>query len=89
MLKSKSTIQSFRYIFITYVGTIVLFAILYLLPFSHYGSLQAVDSLFISTSALSVTGLSSVNISTDFTRIGQALLIIEMQLGGIGILVLV
>lgn len=89
MLKTKSTIQSFRYIFITYVGTIVLFALLYLLPFSHYGSLQAVDSLFISTSALSVTGLSSVNISTDFTRIGQALLIIEMQLGGIGILVLV
>ncbi|WP_226657870.1 TrkH family potassium uptake protein [Pseudalkalibacillus hwajinpoensis] len=89
MLKTKSTIQSFRYIFITYVGTIVLFAFLYLLPFSHYGSLQTIDSLFISTSALSVTGLSSVNISTDFTRVGQALLIIEMQLGGIGILVLV
>ncbi|WP_394173809.1 TrkH family potassium uptake protein [Guptibacillus hwajinpoensis] len=89
MLKNKSTIKSFRYIFIMYVGTILLFAALYLLPFSHIGSLQVIDALFVSTSALSVTGLSVINISTEFTRIGQALLIIEMQLGGIGILVLV
>lgn len=72
-----------------YMGTILLFATLYLLPFSHIGSLQVIDALFVSTSALSVTGLSVINISSEFTRIGQALLIIEMQLGGIGILVLV
>ncbi|TKD71371.1 hypothetical protein FBF83_00745 [Pseudalkalibacillus hwajinpoensis] len=89
MLKNKSTIKSFRYIFIMYMGTILLFAALYLLPISHIGSIQVIDALFVSTSALSVTGLSVLNISSDFTRIGQAMLIIEMQLGGIGILVLV
>ncbi|WP_347550097.1 potassium transporter TrkG [Pseudalkalibacillus hwajinpoensis] len=89
MLKNKSTIQSFRYIFIMYMSTILLFAALYLLPFAHTGSLPIVDAIFVSTSALSVTGLSSIDVSSDLTRIGQALLIIEMQLGGIGILVLV
>ena len=89
MLKNKSTIQSFRYIFLLYMGTILLFSFLYLLPFAHTGSVKMMDALFVSTSALSVTGLSSINISADLTRVGQALLIIEMQLGGIGILVLV
>ncbi|MGB8002255.1 MAG: potassium transporter TrkG [Anaerobacillus sp.] len=89
MLKNKSTIKSFRYIFLMYLGTILLFSILYMVPFANTGSVKFIDALFVSTSALSVTGLSSIAISSDLTTIGQALLIIEMQLGGIGILVLV
>ncbi len=89
MYKNRSTIQSFRYIFMMYVGTILLFSLIYLLPFANVGGLPFVDALFVSTSALSVTGLSVIDVSTELTRIGQTVLIIEMQLGGVGILVLI
>ncbi|MEH6945139.1 TrkH family potassium uptake protein [Bacillus sp. JJ722] len=89
MLLTKSTIKSFRSIFILYISFIFIFALLYILPFAKTGTLSFVDSLFVSTSALSVTGLSTINIAEELTRIGQTILIIEMQLGGIGILVLI
>lgn len=59
------------------------------MPFSHKGSLDYIDALFVSASALSVTGLSTIDVTQMLTRTGQGLLIVEMQLGGIGILVLV
>lgn len=89
MLLTKSTINSFRSIFILYISFMFIFALLYILPFAKTSALSFVDSLFISTSALSVTGLSTINIAEELTRIGQTLLIIEMQLGGIGILVMI
>jgi len=88
MKPSNSTSQSFRFIFLLYIYVICGFAILYMLPHAHNGKLSFIDALFVSTSSLSVTGLSSIDIATDFTRTGQALLMLEMQLGGIGILVI-
>ncbi|WP_050614119.1 potassium transporter TrkG [Bacillus testis] len=89
MILSKSTIQSFRSIFIIYITGIFLFAILYMLPLCHKGNLAFIDSMFVSTSCLAVTGLSTVNVLEEMTRMGQALMMIEMQLGGLGILVLI
>ncbi|WP_019241403.1 MULTISPECIES: TrkH family potassium uptake protein [Bacillus] len=89
MLLTKSTIKSFRSIFLIYITVIFIFGFLYLLPFARVDSLSIIDSLFVSTSALSVTGLSTINVADELTRWGQALLIFEMQLGGIGILVLI
>ncbi len=88
-MQNKTTTNSFRYIFLLYISVIIVFSFLYQMPFSKVGHLSYINSLFISTSALSVTGLSSIDISSDLTRIGQSFLIIEMQLGGIGILVLI
>ncbi|MDQ0217660.1 hypothetical protein ELQ35_12895 [Peribacillus cavernae] len=87
MTQTKSNIKQFRFVFVLYVSTILLFALFYAAPISHNGELGYLDSLFLSTSALSVTGLSSIDVSRDLTRLGQMLLIFEMQLGGIGILV--
>lgn len=89
MIQNKNTVKSFRYIFLLYITVIICFSFLYIMPFSQTGELKYIDSLFVSTSALSVTGLSSIDVSTELTRIGQSLLIVEMQLGGIGILVLI
>lgn len=89
MIQNQSTINSFRYIFLTYISVIVVFSFLYMLPYSHKGNVAFIDLLFVSTSALSVTGLTTLDTATQFTRVGQSLLMIEMQLGGIGILVLV
>jgi len=50
-------------------------------------NLSFIDSLFISTSAVCVTGLTTINIS-DFNIFGELTLLILMQLGAIGIMTL-
>ena len=44
------------------------------------------DSLFTAASAVCVTGLTVVDISTQFTPRGQAFLLLLIQLGGLGML---
>ena len=44
------------------------------------------DALFIATSATCVTGLSVYDIGTYFTRFGQIVILILMQVGGLGIM---
>jgi len=46
--------------------------------------LSPMEALFTATSAVTVTGLSVVTVSTDFTFLGQLLLLLLIQLGGVG-----
>jgi trk system potassium uptake protein len=43
-----------------------------------------VDAIFMATSAVCVTGLVVVDVATHFTRLGQAFLLLLIQLGGLG-----
>lgn len=58
------------------------------LPGVHQQGVQVnfIDSLFTAVSAVSVTGLSVLNISETYTTFGIAMLMIILQLGGIGIM---
>lgn len=47
-----------------------------------------VDAVFMSTSAVCVTGLSTVDFSTHWTGFGQGVLIVLAQLGGLGFMTL-
>ncbi len=49
-------------------------------------SIRFLDALFTSTSATCVTGLIVLDTPTAFTRFGQIVLMVLMQLGGLGIL---
>ena len=49
------------------------------------GTLSPVDALFTATSAVCVTGLTVLNTGRDFTMAGQAVILLLVQLGGIGI----
>lgn len=49
-------------------------------------SLSYIDSLFVSTSAVSITGLSTVDISATFTPMGLLILALLIQIGGLGVL---
>ena len=51
-------------------------------------SLSFWDALFIATSATCVTGLSPVNIGTEFGMFGQILILFLIQIGGLGIMTL-
>ena len=46
------------------------------------------DALFTATSAVCVTGLIIVDTATHFTTVGQAFLLLLIQLGGLGMLTL-
>jgi trk system potassium uptake protein len=62
---------------------------LLLLPGMQKGpSLGFVDALFMSTSAVCVTGLVVVDTATHFTFAGQLWLLIFIQLGGLGLITL-
>jgi len=66
------------------VGTFLLF-----LPLSWAGpagsSLSLVDSVFIATSAVCVTGLVTVDVAS-FSRFGQIVILSLIQVGGLGII---
>jgi trk system potassium uptake protein TrkH len=60
---------------------------LFLLPKSTpHHQLSFVDALFLATSGVCITGLSSIDITTDLTRFGQTVLLILVQVGGLGIM---
>lgn len=70
------------FLFLILLGTILL-----LMPKSTVGMrLSVLDALFMSTSAVCVTGLSVTDISTNFTTFGQNVILILIQLGGLGIM---
>ncbi|NEX11451.1 MAG: ATPase [Prosthecochloris sp.] len=50
------------------------------------GSISVIDALFMSTSAVCVTGLVVVDTAKDLTMFGQTVIMILMQLGGLGIM---
>ena len=64
------------------IGTLLL-----RLPWATTQPISLLDALFTSTSAAAVTGLSVVTTSTAFTRLGQWVILLLMQFGGLGFLV--
>lgn len=89
MMKSKK-INAPKIIAGSFLGVIVLGAILLSLPIStvQEGSMPFIDALFTSTSAVCVTGLTVVDIGAYFTKFGQIVLLLLMQVGGLGIMTL-
>ncbi|OAG27403.1 TrkH family potassium uptake protein [Thermodesulfatator autotrophicus] len=61
-------------------------ALLLWLPISHSKELSFIDALFTSTSAICVTGLTVANTALDFTKAGQFIILVLMQLGGLGVM---
>src|SRR5512141_3474146 len=63
--------------------------VLLLLPWASTRPLSWMDALFPSTSAAAVTGLSLFPVSTDLTRWGQIVLMLLVEIGGVGLIVFV
>jgi trk system potassium uptake protein TrkH len=79
------------YLLAFFLIIICLGAFFLMLPISWTGSsvdgapLKLIDAFFIATSCVCVTGLSSVN-TADFSRFGQIVMMILIQIGGLGII---
>lgn len=71
-------------IFISFVSVIFCGSFLLNFGFSQNEKTDYVDSLFTATSATCVTGLTSVDISTNYNFFGQLIILILIQVGGLG-----
>jgi Trk-type K+ transport system membrane component len=70
----------------SFLGLILIGTLLLMLPRATHEGISAVDALFTATSAVCVTGLIVVDTGTYFTSLGQTIILILIQLGGLGIM---
>jgi potassium uptake TrkH family protein len=70
----------------SFVLLIVLGTALLLLPRATTNGIGPFDALFTSASAVCVTGLITVDTATHFTTFGKVVILVLIQLGGLGIM---
>lgn len=73
-----------RYIAFGYLGYMAIGWALLTLPPSQAVPVAAIDTLFTAVSAVSTTGLVTVDPGTSFTRFGEVVILALIQLGGLG-----
>lgn len=88
MLVGRVSKYPHRNIAVGYLIYAVMGFVLLLLPISHKVPCSLVDDLFTAVSALSTTGLATVDTSATYTIFGQCVLLLLIQIGGIGYMTL-
>ena len=74
---------------VSFVIVIALGTLLLSLPIaSRYGRMRVIDAMFTATSATCVTGLVVRDTWTQFTAFGQAVILVLIQVGGLGLVTL-
>ncbi len=76
-----SLLMAGSFIFFILAGSLLL-----MLPKCTLAPLSYVDSLFVSTSAVCITGLTSVDLPSTFTPLGLLVIALLVQVGGLGVL---
>jgi trk system potassium uptake protein len=71
---------------ISFLAAILIGTFLLTLPFSTKNGISFINALFTATSSVCVTGLVVVDTGIEFTRFGQTIILILIQLGGLGIM---
>lgn len=83
----KIRISPYLVIILCFLAPVLLGAALLCCPIStNGGGLDFTDGLFVATSAVCVTGLSTVEVGTTFTLFGQAVIAVLIEIGGLSIL---
>lgn len=70
----------------SFAAFIVIGGFLLLLPNATTGTIDPLDAFFTSASAVCVTGLTVVDTATEFTMTGKVIILILIQIGGLGIM---
>jgi len=70
----------------SFLTFIVIGTFLLMLPKCTYTDINYIDSLFVSTSAVCITGLTPIDIASTFTPLGLLILAILMQIGALGVM---
>lgn len=81
-----SNITSEKLFVVSFISLIAVGTMLLLLPVSTTHRISFTDALFTSTSAVCVTGLTTLDTATEFTWFGKMVILVLFQLGGIGVM---
>ncbi len=73
-------------VLLSFIVLILTGACILYLPVCTVSGISFIDALFTSTSAVCVTGLIVLDTAKDFTFIGQLVILLLIQLGGLGIM---
>ena len=86
-LQRKRRLTTFQVISAGFLSFILIGTLLLMLPFAStvHGSVPFADCLFTATSAVCVTGLVVRDTATTWTPFGQAVILILIQIGGLGV----
>lgn len=71
---------------IAFILSMVLGTILLKLPIATSKAISWVDALFTATSAITVTGLITVDTGSVYTLFGEIVILVLIQLGGLGVM---
>lgn len=71
---------------LTFITLIVVGSFLLALPISTNSYLPVIDVFFTSASAVCVTGLTTVDVSTTYTFFGKLVILLLIQVGGLGMM---
>jgi trk system potassium uptake protein TrkH len=89
LFRGVARLRPARLVLLGYLSYVVLGWLALCLPFAQKGEgIPALDNLFMTVSAVSTTGLATVSVSDRYTWFGQAVLLVLIQLGGIGYMTL-
>ncbi|MEL6463542.1 MAG: TrkH family potassium uptake protein [Pseudomonadota bacterium] len=69
-----------------YATFILIGAVALRLPWSNYGEVTFSDAFFTAASAVTVTGLIVVDTGSDFTLVGEIIIALLIQIGGLGLM---
>ena len=94
-MKQKRKLTTSSIIALGYLAIIILGTLLLMLPFAtkqneyHEPFKRIFTSLFTATSATCVTGLTMVNTGTYWSLFGQIVILVLIQIGGLGFMVVI
>ena len=82
----KKRLSPILIIILGYLGAIIIGTLLIALPVANTSGnwLNLLDAFFMATSAVCITGLTVVNTTLSFTIFGQIVLLVLIQIGGLG-----
>ena len=86
VFKPKKQVNPIMLVVLGYLMLITVGAVLLRLPVATRTPIDFLEALFTATSAVCVTGLSVIDISSTFSTFGNWVLVVLMQLGGLGIM---
>lgn len=90
-IKIKKRLSPFQIIVLGFFGLVLAGTLLLMLPIStqHHGYASFMDAFFTATSSVCVTGLVVRDTATYWTWFGQLIILILIQIGGLGVVTVV
>lgn len=85
----RSDLNPAQLFLISFISIILFGTLLLSLPSATANGISLLDALFTATSAVCVTGLIVLDTAVDFTSFGQGIILLLIQVGGLGILTFV